>query len=114
MLLRKLRHLAFPHPLDVRRLPDGTVTQGAASRPFRRRGRENVFVRLETADGTAYALALNSEDPTWRWPYDGAATIVVMLYRANADGRAWSELRRLTSVQRRDALYKAELVCRVG
>lgn len=114
MLVRRLRNLAFPHSLTVRRLPDRTVTEGAASRPFRSKGRENVFVRLDTPDGPVYALALNSENPTWHWPVVGGAPIVVMLYRANADGWGWPELRRLTSVQRRDALYKAELLGRTG
>lgn len=108
MIGRRVRGIPFPHPLEVRRVPDGEMSRAAASKPFRRRGREVVLLRLGGPDTPTYALALNSEAPDWRWPTSGNV-VVVMLYRARGDRRVHPELRRLTDVQRRDALFKAEL-----
>ncbi len=75
--------------------------------PIRRRGREVVLVRLATGE---HALALSSETPVWRWPESSDESFVVMLYRADGSRSATGELRRLLDPQRRDALYKAELL----
>lgn len=114
MIGRRVRALTFDYVLEVRRVPDGEVAAAAASRAFRRRGREMVMVRLASEGGEQFALALNSENPVWRWPTPGEGPVVVMLYRADGDRRVWPELRRLTDVQRRDALFKAELVAPGG
>ena len=104
---RSVAAVQFPRMLRVRRIPDGTVTSARATEPFTRRGREVVLVRLETGE---HALALSSESPVWRWPDPADEGFVVMLYRADSARSATGELRRLLDPQRRDALYKAELL----
>lgn len=107
MLSRTVAELAYPHAVRVRRIPSGALTMASVSEPIKRRGRQVAMVRFENGD---YALALSSETPVWQWPTDEATPFTVMLYRASADRPARKELRRLLDPQRRDALYKAELL----
>ena len=93
--------------MRVRRIPTGTVESADVSDPITRRGRQVALVRL--AD-EVYALALSSETPVWRMPDDDGAPFTVMLYRADGSRSARAEIKRLLDPQRRDALYKAELL----
>ena len=104
---RRLGAVDYPRRVVLRRIPSGETVGAAASAVLRRGGREFVLVRLDSGE---HALALTSETPTWRWPDPGDTPFPVVLYRGVADRSARREVTRMLDSQRRDALFKAEVL----
>ena len=107
-ILRRLDELSFGLPVEVSRVPDGAVMAATAAGPMRTRRHGDLMV-VRLGDGE-YAIALSPQALRWAGAAGGGEPFRVMLYRADAGRLAWSELRRVLVPQRRDALYKADLI----
>ena len=109
---RRLDELDFDRQIAVHRVPDGSVVIAAAAGPLRsRRDGDMIVLKFDTGE---FAVAVSPRALAWHWPGPGPGPggqlCRMMLYSANGS-RAWrGELRRVARPQRRDALYKADLL----
>ena len=102
---RRLDELDFVRVVAVHR---GPVVNARAAGPLRsRRDGDMVVLKFDTGQ---YAVAVSPRALAWRWPGPAGEPCRMMLYSASGS-RAWrGELRRVARPQRRDALYKADLL----
>ncbi|MFP7761015.1 hypothetical protein [Marisediminicola sp. LYQ85] len=111
-LRRTIAGLDFSRAVTIVRAPDGEVFEGRMSAPCRtRRDGDLVVVRFDDDSlEQRFAVALSPRGLSWDAAVDPHGARRVMLYRVS-DGRpAASEVRRVQVPQRRDALFKADLV----
>ena len=79
-----------------------------AAGPIRSRGNGDMIVLRH--DSGRYAVAVSPRGLAWRWPGASGEPRRMMLYSATGTRASRGELRRVSSPQRRDALYKADLL----
>ncbi|MFP7832717.1 hypothetical protein [Marisediminicola sp. LYQ134] len=98
--------------MTIVRAPDGELFEGrmTSPRPTRRDG-DLVVVRFDDeALAERFAVAVSPRGLSWDDATDPHGARRVMLYRVSGDRPAAAEVRRVQVPQRRDALFKADLV----
>lgn len=80
----------------------------AAAGPLRSpRDGDMVVLRFDTGQ---YAVAVSPRGLAWHWPGSVGEPCRMMLYSATGSRASRGELRRVSRPERRDALYKADLL----
>ncbi len=105
---RRLDALSFDRTIEIHHVPGGAISSATVAGPFRTRRSGDLLV-LRFDDSGEFAVALSPQALAWNWPVPADDARRMMLYSAMGGRSARSELRRIVTPQRRDALFKADL-----